>query len=93
MLEIVAPVPFILGAVYVGVYPVTVGLIILPFSVKDISVHVPELALAVGLVVFPRSLIARAIWPHLDPAAMANRALPLALVHRSVLEAILISVL
>jgi hypothetical protein len=54
---------------------------------------VPELALAVRLVVLPLTFIPRAIRPHLDAATVTDRAFPLALVHCSILESILIAVL
>ena len=82
---------FVLRAIYVCIDTVPVSLVVLPLSVEDVTIYVPELALPMSFVVYPLPLVACAIWPDLDPVTMTNSSLPLALVYRSVLKLVLLS--
>ncbi len=84
---------FVLRAVNVRVHSVSVGFIVLPLAIEDVSVHVPELALPVCFVVLPFALVARSVGPDLDAAAVTNLASPLTFVNRPVLKTIFISIL
>jgi len=86
MLQVVFPVPLVAGPVHVDIYTIAVGLIIVPLSLEDIAVNVPELALAACFVEPPIPLVAGTIRPDLDTIAMLHIAQPLSLIHSAVLE-------
>ena len=83
--------PFILGSVYMSVDSVAVGLIILPLSVKDVTVDVPELSFTMRFVVLPLTFVASSIRPNLDTPPMPHGPSPLALVDCPVLKPVLIT--
>jgi hypothetical protein len=93
VLQIILPVAFILSSIDVGIYSVPVGLIVLPLTVKDVTVDMPELPLTMSLVVDPFAFIACTVWPHLDAVAVAHVSLPLAFIDGPILEPVLLSIL
>ena len=93
VLQIILPVAFILCSIDVGIYSVPVGLIVLPLTVKDVTVDMPELPLTMSLVVDPFAFIACTVWPDLDAVAVADIPLPLAFIDCPILEPVLLSIL
>lgn len=63
---------------------IAAGFSILPVALVDISVGVVELALAVGLIVEPASLVLGSIWPNLQSIAFLHATSPVAFVNYSV---------
>ena len=51
---------------------VAIGLIILPLTFIDVTVCMPELALAVGLVLTPFSLVFSTVGPHLSAGSVSQ---------------------
>lgn len=86
VLQVVAPVPLIHGAVDVVVDTVAIGLVIDPVSFVNIAINVGELALAMSAVVFPLALVAGTVWPLLLPVAVPEATDPLSAVGRACLE-------
>jgi hypothetical protein len=70
---------------------VTVGLIILPFSIKHITVNVPEFSYSMSFVILPLSFIPSTVWPDLDTPTMTDLTTPLSFINSSIFESIFIS--
>ena len=83
VLQVVHPVSFIAGAVHVRVHTVTIGLVVDPVALVDITIDVSELAEAVSPVVLPIALVAGTILPDLLPVAITEPANPLSGILRS----------
>ena len=88
-LQVVHPLTFVLGAICVIVGAKSVGFIILPLTVEDISINVVENTLAVSFVVKPLTFVAGSIWPGLHAETMAEPAFPLTIVNCSVFKRVL----
>ena len=69
--------------------PVAIGFIIFPFSLKDVSIHMPELSFAVSLVFAPISLVAGSVRPHLSAFAVPHVVLPKSLINSAIVESVL----
>jgi len=72
MLEVVFPLSFVAGTILMHVNSVAIGLVIEPFSLKNITINVPELAVTAGLIETPVSFILCAIFPNLLSVAVLH---------------------
>lgn len=69
-MKVVEPVALVPGSVLVDVDPKTVGLVMGPVSVIDVSIGMPEFTLAVSFVIGPQPLVSRTVGPYLFPRPM-----------------------
>ena len=86
ILQVVLPVPLVLGTVDVHVDSVAVGLVVLPLTVIYIAIGMPELAAAISLVHAPLALVLGIIWPDLDTGTMAHVVEQIAAINGAILE-------
>ena len=89
ILQVVFPVSLVPGSVCMQVYPISIRLIELPLSFKDVSIYMVEDSLSVSLVVFPKALVLSPVRPNLNSIAMPLVPFPLPIVDCSVLKDIL----
>ena len=86
VLQVILPLTLVAGAILMNIDTVAVGLVIKPFALEDVAVHVPELAVAASLIEAPMSFIFGTILPDLHAVAVLHVTEPLASVSRSILE-------
>jgi hypothetical protein len=93
MLEVILPLPVVLSAIGVLVGSSSIGFIVDPLALIDVSVHMREQSPTLGSILLPISIVFCSIWPALDTLAVSEAAPPLANVDRSRLEAVGLSFL
>ena len=86
MLEIISPLPFVLGAIYVSIYPVAIRFVFLPFSLENIPVNMVEFPVAESLIVLPLPLILCSIRPLLYSEPIPHVSDPFSFVDRTAFE-------
>ena len=86
MLLIVFPVAGVLRSIDVFVTAESVGFVIGPKAVIDVTIRVNKQPVSVGLVQFPLSRVACTIWPDLFASTVPEAPLPFACVLSSGLE-------
>merc|ERR1719408_214657 len=86
LLLVVAPLPYVPGAVRVVIDTVTIRLIVPPLPLVDVAVGVHEFTITLCEPVVPLPVKSCTVWPLLDPLAVALITLPLPSVLDPVLE-------
>jgi hypothetical protein len=86
MLQVILPESLVLGSILMNIGSVTIGLVIAPLSIVDVSIGMHEFTLAVSLVIFPLTDILGAIRPSLRSVTMPLAAFPVTVVNCSGLE-------
>lgn len=65
-MEIVLPVPFVLGAIDVDVDTIAICLVVFPLALIDVAISMPELSASIGFVKAPLTLVFGAVGPDLN---------------------------
>ena len=81
MLLVLLPVALVPGALDIRIDAESIGLIIHPATLIDITISMKEFTLAARLVVLPIALILGRVGPEHIAAAVSQTALPLACIH------------
>lgn len=72
MLLIFTPLTLVGGSIQMCVNTISIGFVILPFAIVDITVSVDQATLACGSTIFPIALILTAIGPDLSASALSG---------------------
>jgi len=75
LLQIVAPVTFVLGAINMYVNSKAVCLVVFPVTLVHIAVSMPEFTFAVRFVILPFTLVSSTVWPDLGSWAVPGAVL------------------
>lgn len=59
---------------------VSIGFVVDPLSIVDVSVYMDELSFAVSSVVLPLALVLSTIWPLLDTVAVSESSNPFSII-------------
>ena len=92
MLQVIFPLSFVSRAILMNVDSVTVGFVVKPFSLKDITVYMPKLSVSACLVEPPVTFILGAILPNLLAVPMLHVSEPLSNVSSTVFKMDLTSI-
>lgn len=88
MLQVIQPLPLILGSVLVAVEAVTVGFVVAPLPLVAVPVYMVEAPETARLVLAPLALVPRSVHPVLNAPAITHRDNPLALVRGATAEGV-----
>ena len=88
MLQVIFPEALVHSSIDMRINAKAICFVVSPLAFVSVTIDMCELSLAIGLVVYPASCIACAIWPPLRALTISKASLPFTLINRTSLKSV-----